>query len=78
MIGYAQEGGRLIALHHSISSGKRTNEQWFSFLGVDLPKGDVAGGGYIWIEGVTIEVANLARITSSPPTSSSILTWCPS
>jgi type 1 glutamine amidotransferase len=49
-----------VALHHSISSGKRTNENWFKTLGVDLPKGDVTNGGYKWIEGVPIQVANLA------------------
>jgi hypothetical protein len=60
MLAYLHKGGRLVALHHSISSGKRTNENWFATLGVDLPKGDVTNGGYQWIEGVTIEVANLA------------------
>jgi hypothetical protein len=60
MLAYLNKGGRLVALHHSISSGKRTNENWFATLGVDLPKGDVTNGGYQWIEGVTIEVANLA------------------
>jgi hypothetical protein len=60
MLDYLTNGGRLVALHHSISSGKRTNENWFATFGVDLPKGDVTNGGYKWIEGVTIEVANLA------------------
>ena len=60
MLDYLNHGGRLVALHHSISSGKRTNENWFATFGVDLPKGDVTNGGYQWIEGVTIEVANLA------------------
>ena len=60
MLDFLNNGGRLVALHHSISSGKRTNENWFATLGVDLPKGDVTNGGYKWIEGVTIEVANLA------------------
>jgi hypothetical protein len=59
-IDYAQGGGKLIVLHHSISSGKRTNKQWFSFLGVDLPAGDVAAGGYQWIEPVTLDFVNLA------------------
>ena len=60
MLDFLNNGGRLVALHHSISSGKRTNENWFAAFGVDLPKGDVTNGGYKWIEGVTIEVANLA------------------
>jgi hypothetical protein len=60
LIQYVQAGGRLIALHHSISSGKRKNKEWFSFLGIQLLTGDVSEGGYKWIEGVTLEVVNLA------------------
>jgi hypothetical protein len=60
MVNYTKEGGKLVALHHSISSGKRTNTLWFDFLGVDLPKGDVDAGGYKWTEGVTLEIVNLA------------------
>jgi hypothetical protein len=54
-IEYAEGGGRLVLLHHSISSGKRRNRDWFTFLGVDLPPGDPAQGGYKWIEGVTAD-----------------------
>jgi type 1 glutamine amidotransferase len=60
MITYTENGGKLIALHHSISSGKRTNETWFPFLGVTLPQGDVNAGGYKWTEGVTLDIVNLA------------------
>lgn len=58
-ITYATNGGRLVCLHHSISSGKRTNANWFAFLGVDLPKKSVEQGGYKWIEGVEWDVVNL-------------------
>ncbi len=58
-IAYAKAGGKLIAVHHSISSGKRKNKQWFPFLGVSLPEGDVTQGGYKWIEPVNLEVVNL-------------------
>src|SRR6185436_10571094 len=47
-------------LHHSISSGKRKNHDWFKFLGVTLPEGDVTTGGYKWIEGITQQIVNLA------------------
>ncbi len=57
---YTDAGGKLIVLHHSISSGKRKNRQWFSFLGVTLPEGDVSRGGYQWTEGVTLQIVNLA------------------
>lgn len=60
MVEYTKAGGKLVALHHSISSGKRTNETWFDFLGVELPKGEVNAGGYQWTEGVTLEIVNLA------------------
>lgn len=57
---YAQSGGKLILLHHSISSGKRKNKYWFPFLKIVLPEGDVNQGGYKWIEGVKMELVNLA------------------
>jgi len=60
MVDYTNAGGKLVALHHSISSGKRENKHWLPFLGVDLPKGDVDQGGYKWIEGVTLQLVNLA------------------
>lgn len=59
LIDYTTNGGKLIPLHHSISSGKRKNKYWFDFLGVTLPEGDVANGGYKWIEGVKYDVVNL-------------------
>jgi trehalose utilization protein len=58
-IDYATSGGRLVLLHHSISSGKRKNAHWFSFLGVSLPEGSVTNGGYKWIEGVSFSLVNL-------------------
>src|SRR5882672_7413679 len=58
-IAYALGGGKLILLHHSISSGKRKNAHWFPFLGVALPEGDVSTGGYKWIEPATISLVNL-------------------
>jgi hypothetical protein len=59
-IDYTKAGGKLIVLHHSISSGKRKNKHWFEFLGVALPEGAVDQGGYKWIERVTLDFANLA------------------
>jgi len=59
-ISYTEAGGKLVALHHSVSSGKKTNENWFGFLGVDLPKKTVEQGGYKWIEGVTLEIVKRA------------------
>ncbi len=59
-INYTKAGGRLVVLHHSISSGKRKNRNWFPFLGVSLPEGDVSQGGYKWIEGVGFDLVNLA------------------
>jgi hypothetical protein len=59
-IAYARSGGRLVVLHHTISSAKRKNKEWFPFLGVTLPEGDVSQGGYQWTEGVTLDIVNLA------------------
>ncbi len=59
-IDYGENGGRLVLLHHSISSGKRQNRDWFTFLGVELPVGSVDQGGYKWTEDVTVTWVNLA------------------
>ncbi|MCL5281511.1 MAG: ThuA domain-containing protein [Planctomycetes bacterium] len=48
IIDYAQQGGRLICLHHSISSAKAANKFYFNFLGVRLDKGPMAAGGYAY------------------------------
>lgn len=58
-IAYTKAGGRLIVLHHSISSGKRSNKFWFDFLGIKLPEGDWDKGGYKWIEPVSQKVVNI-------------------
>lgn len=60
MVDYTNAGGKLVALHHSISSGKRENKHWLPFLGMDLPKADVEQGGYKWIEGVKLQIVNVA------------------
>jgi hypothetical protein len=60
LVDYTRAGGKLIPLHHSISSGKRTNQLWFPFLGVRLPEGGLAQGGYTWIEPVSVEFVCLA------------------
>jgi Trehalose utilisation len=70
-IEYAENGGRLVLLHHSISSGKRQNRDWFTFLGIELPEGDVDHGGYKWIEGVTVTWVNLA--SNQPVTSKRVV-----
>jgi len=58
-IEYANGGGKLILLHHTISSNKRKNKRWLPFLGVSVPEGDLSQGGYKWIEGVTLSLVNL-------------------
>ena len=65
VIDYARSGGKLILLHHSISSGKAKNEFFFDFLGIRLDDVGHArepvqpGGGYAWIEPVTVELVKL-------------------
>lgn len=59
-IEYTKNGGKLIVLHHSISSVKRKNAEWFPFLGLDLPKKEGNDGGYKYIGDITMEVVNLA------------------
>ena len=59
-LGYGERGGNLILLHHSISSGKRKNAAWFPSLGMTLPTGELADGGYKYFDDVDWELVNLA------------------
>lgn len=60
MINYTRAGGKLILLHHSISSFKNKNADWFPFIGVALPKLPVNEGGYAYVGGIDMELVNLA------------------
>ncbi len=66
IIAYTENGGRFIALHHSISSKKADNEFYFDFLGIRLDNPKAAknpvmpGGGYGWREEVTLTLVNLS------------------
>lgn len=61
-LSYAESGGNLILLHHSISSGKRPNKNpaWLPALGVTLPEGELAAGGYKYFDDATWDLVNLA------------------
>jgi len=50
IINYTKNGGKLICLHHSISSKKAQNKFYFDFLGIRLDKGPMEKGGYKWKE----------------------------
>ncbi len=72
IIDYTKKGGRFVALHHMISSGKAENKSYFDFLGIrlDSPKASpnpvLPGEGYGWNTGgkgepgVTWTLVNLA------------------
>ena len=65
IIDYTKKGGRFICLHHSISSGKAKNKNYFPFLGIRLDGTDNArdaelpGAGYAWVDPVTLTLVNL-------------------
>lgn len=59
-IDYANGGGKLILLHHSVSSHKRENKDWFSFLHIELPLGQLANGGYKYFAPVSFDIVDLA------------------
>jgi hypothetical protein len=48
IINYTKNGGKLICLHHSISSKKAQNKFYFDFLGIRLDQGPMEKGGYKW------------------------------
>ena len=60
-IRYAQDGGKLFLLHHSISSGKRENKQWFPFLDISLPNKPYAEGGYKYFDPADFDDAVATR-----------------
>ncbi len=65
IIDYTEGGGRLVLLHHSISSGKVDHERYFDFLGLHLdvpeePSEPVEpGGGYGYRHHITLTLVNL-------------------
>jgi hypothetical protein len=59
-IAYAKGGGKLFLLHHTISSGKRENKEWFPFLDISLPAKPYAEGGYKYFDPADFDVVNLA------------------
>jgi hypothetical protein len=61
MVDYANNGGKLIVLHHSISWAREKNKYWFPVLGMHLtPPGDPEQGLYKYVSPVTYTVVNLA------------------
>jgi hypothetical protein len=64
-IEYTKKGGRLVLLHHSISSGKARNRHFFDFLGIELTEPDkarepsVSGGHYAWRDPIDQVIVNL-------------------
>lgn len=64
-IDYTKKGGRYIAIHHMISSGKAKNKYYFDFLGIRLDgtsesrKPPKPGGHYGWVDPITLTLVNL-------------------
>jgi hypothetical protein len=69
IIEYTKKGGRFIALHHMISSGKADNRFYFDFLGIRLddPKASrnpvSPGDGYGWYTGPAAAAGGEAGIS---------------
>jgi hypothetical protein len=65
MIDYTKKGGRLILLHHSVSSAKAKNTYFFDFLGIRLDHPETSrypqapNEGYAWTDPVTVYMVNL-------------------
>lgn len=60
MINYVKGGGKLILLHHSISSAKRKNKDWLPFFQITLPTTKFEEGGYAYFDPATFQVVNIA------------------
>lgn len=65
IIDYTKKGGRLVILHHSISSGKAKNKYYFDFMGIQLDEPTKSkypvepGAGYGWVDPITMTMVNL-------------------
>ena len=59
MRNYAEQGGRLIVLHHGISSKKAATPGWLPFLGMKLERAEGAPDRYVWIYNSTLNMVNL-------------------
>ncbi|MBI1390480.1 MAG: hypothetical protein GC154_18745 [bacterium] len=59
LIDYANGGGRLVVLHHGVSSKKKATKGWYQFLGMDLDQSKDAENPYSWIHGVDLTFVNL-------------------
>jgi len=69
IINYTKNGGRYICLHHSISSAKAKNDNYFDFLGIQLDEPEKSsqpvdpGEGYGWYhngdKGIDLILVNL-------------------
>lgn len=59
LIAYAFAGGRLITLHHGISSSKMLNKKWLRFCGVGLFRKDRDEGGWSVLGNIKAELVNL-------------------
>lgn len=57
---HTRAGGKLIVIHHSISSGKRKNKEWLPAFRVTLPTEKLEAGGYGYYAPATFEMVNLA------------------
>ena len=59
LMDHAENGGRLIVIHHGISSAKTKTKGWLSFLGMELDRSTNAKHPYGWVHGVSLTLVNL-------------------
>lgn len=59
LIDYANQGGRLIVIHHGISAKKKQTKGWYEFLGVDLDGREGIPKRYVWRHDIDLIFVNL-------------------
>jgi hypothetical protein len=60
VLDFLKGGRKVILIHHSISSGKRKNKEWFPAFSIVLPTEKFDEGGYGYYAPATFEMVNLA------------------
>lgn len=59
LMDYTHKGGKLLVLHHGVSSKKKQTKGWYEFLGMELDRAEDSKKRYVWIHDIDFEMVNL-------------------
>ncbi len=59
LMDYTLNGGKLLVLHHGVSSKKKQTKGWYDFLGMELDRAEDSETRYVWINNIDFDLVNL-------------------